>query len=58
MSQKLNNYGTKLIIVADAKTWYMLNAHVYCGKEHASENFEFSVPRQHVLRFIKPLEHT
>jgi hypothetical protein len=38
VSQKPNNYGTKIIISVKAKAHYIVSVHVYCDKERVSEN--------------------
>ena len=56
---KPNKYGIKIMILADAKTHYLVNAHVYVGKEDVPQDMRnFSVPTQHVLRLVTPVEKT
>lgn len=58
---KPNKYGLKVQCLTDAKSGYLYNAYVYCGK--GSDSFTLSenekklaIPTQSVIRLVKPLE--
>ena len=59
LPSKLNKYGIRIMILADAKTHYLINAHVYTGKEDVLKRKKnFSVPAQHALKLVHPIEKT
>lgn len=63
MPQKPAKYGLKIMILCDAKTFYIYNAYIYYGKNSDGlglneEEKKLSVPSQSVLRLVKVVEGT
>lgn len=58
MPKKPARYGLKIVILTDAKTHYMVNAEVYCGKtsDRPRAKNDKLLPTQVVLRLVPPVE--
>lgn len=53
---KPDKYGIKIVMLCDAKTFYMLNAIPYIGKEERTSNLP--IPTQYVLKLTEPIQDT
>lgn len=63
MPNKPDKYGIKIMCLTDARTSYLYNAYVYCGRDTDGigllpEEKRFSKPTQSVIRLAKPLFNT
>lgn len=63
MPSKPAKYGLKLQCLADARTSYVYNTYLYCGKGSDSmglsqEEKKYGITTQAVIRLCKPLYHT
>lgn len=61
MPSKPNKYGLKLLLLVDAKTFYVCNIYIYHGKGSDSigltiEEKKFGIPTQSVIRLAKCIE--
>ncbi|XP_045480889.1 piggyBac transposable element-derived protein 3-like [Harmonia axyridis] len=61
MPSKPAKYGIKIQLLADAKTHYMVNSEIYCGKQTPSKaclekGEKLSLPTQVVMRLIEPVK--
>ncbi|XP_045463858.1 piggyBac transposable element-derived protein 3-like [Harmonia axyridis] len=61
MPSKPAKYGIKIQVLADAKTHYMVNTEIYCGKQTPSKaclekGEKLSLPTQVVMRLIEPVK--
>lgn len=53
---KPDKYGIKIVMMCDAKTFYMVSAIPYVGKESRPSNLP--IPTQYVLELSKPIQKT
>lgn len=53
---KPDKYGIKIVMLCDAKTFYMVSAIPYIGKENRPSNM--SIPTQYVLKLSEPIQKT
>lgn len=63
MPKKPAKYGLKIVLVCDAKTFYVYNAYIYYGKNSdgvglSDEERKLAIPTQSVLRLCKDFENT
>ena len=61
MPKKPAKYGLKVLCMTDARTHYLYNAYIYCGKGSdgftlANEEKKLKIPSQSVVRLVKPVE--
>ena len=63
MPQKPAKYGIKIMLLVDARTYYVYNAYIYHGKNSDGKDLteqekKMSVPTQSVLRLAKVVEQS
>lgn len=63
MPKKPAKYGLKLMALTDARTGYLYNSYIYCGRNSdgnvlSEEENKFSKPTQAVLRLTQPISNT
>lgn len=58
MPAKPAKYGIKLYALCDAKTFYVHNFEIYCGKQKPGQFFVSNKPHDIVMRLIEPLKNS
>ena len=63
MPKKPAKYGLKVMCMSDARTHYLYNAYIYCGRGSdsftlANDDKKLKIPTQAVVRLVKPIQHT
>ena len=63
MPNKPSKYGIKIMILSDARQFYVYNAYIYHGKGSDGLGLtevekKLAVPTQSVLRLVKPIENS
>lgn len=59
LPNKPDKYGLKIVMMCDAKTFYMCSAIPYVGKEqHANDDKNVSIPTKYVLKLTETIYNT